>query len=236
MFSVRKSNQRGSGEHGWLHSKHSFSFANYRDPKFMGFRSLRVINEDLIDGGSGFGAHPHDNMEIISYVASGALEHKDSMGNSSVIQPDEVQRMSAGTGIVHSEYNKMPEKQVHLFQIWIEPSSHGGAPTYAQKSFAKPLAEQDKVLVVSELGRDGSLAIKQDADLFISRLSEGKAISHTLRPGRALWLQVVRGSLAVKVGAETIQLESGDGLAVEKEAGIDVKASKAAELLMFDLK
>jgi redox-sensitive bicupin YhaK (pirin superfamily) len=237
MFKIRKSNQRGIGEHGWLHSKHSFSFAGYYDEDHMGFRSLRVINEDRIDGGTGFGQHSHRDMEIISYVVSGALEHKDSMGNATVISPDEVQRMSAGTGVAHSEYNKMQEDQAHFFQIWIQPNQLGIAPGYAQKSFRKELSEQDKVLVISPEGRDGSLPIKQDAEIFISRLAEGKKISHDLRKGRGLWLQVVTGSLLVQMGAESanLKLETGDGLEVTDETNFEVKALKASEFLIFDL-
>ena len=235
MYKIRKSNQRGQGEHGWLHSNFSFSFADYYDPEHMGFRSLRVINEDYIEGGTGFGTHPHRDMEIISYVASGGLEHKDSMGNVAVIKPDEVQRMSAGTGVQHSEYNKLPNEQTHLFQIWIQPSERGGTPGYAQKSFAKELATGDKVLVISKDGREGSLKIKQDADMFISRLPEGKTIRHDLRAGRGLWLQIVAGDLNVEVGSDSVHLQAGDGLAVTSESAVRINSLKASEVMMFDL-
>lgn len=235
MYQVRKSNQRGKAEHGWLHSNFSFSFADYYDTKHMGFRSLRVINEDYIEGGTGFGTHPHRDMEIISYVVSGGLEHQDSMGNVALIKPDEVQRMSAGSGVQHSERNKIPDEQTHLFQIWIQPSERGGDPGYAQKSFAKELAGNNKVLVVSNDGRDGSLKIKQDADMFISRLKGAENIHHDLRTGRGLWLQIVAGDLTVKIGSESVHLEAGDGLAVTNEPSIQINSLKACEVMIFDL-
>jgi redox-sensitive bicupin YhaK (pirin superfamily) len=201
----------------------------------MGYRALRVINEDRIEGGTGFGTHPHRDMEIISYVVSGALEHKDSMGNATVIEPDEVQRMSAGTGVRHSEYNKSPEIQAHFFQVWIQPRHPGGEPGYAQRSFAKELAGQEKVLVVSGDARDGSLGIQQDADLFLARLARGKKISHGLRDDRGLWLQVVKGSVHTTFGSESLALSAGDGLAIEREPKIEVGAREACEVMIFDL-
>lgn len=193
MICLRKSNDRGRADHGWLKSRHTFSFADYHDPDFMGFRTLRVINEDHIQGGKGFGTHPHRDMEIISYVASGALEHKDSMGNSTVILPGEVQRMSAGTGVRHSEFNPDPNHEVHLFQIWILPEKTGIPPSYGQKSFELELNNNDLVLVVSKDGRDGSLSMNQDADVYVSRLKPGRKFSLQIRSGRGIWAQMING-------------------------------------------
>lgn len=235
MITHRKSNERGGGDHGWLQSKHSFSFANYYDPEHMGFRSLRVINEDWIEGGKGFDTHPHRDMEIITYVTEGALEHRDSMGNVTIIKPNEIQRMSAGTGVRHSEYNKLVDQRTHLFQIWIEPNQKGGSPGYAQKSFASELLQQEKVLVVSKDGRNGSLAIKQDADLYLCRLKQNIEIHHEVIPGRGLWLQLTSGSVNVKIGDNTLSLKSGDGLSAENESRIEITALTDAEILLFDL-
>jgi redox-sensitive bicupin YhaK (pirin superfamily) len=231
MLTVRKSSERGVGAHGWLNSQHSFSFANYYDPKHMGFRSLRVINEDRIEGGTGFGAHPHNDMEIISYVVSGALEHSDSMGTKAVIRPGEVQRMSAASGVVHSEYNKLPEEQAHFFQIWIQPNKIGGAPGYGQKSFEEALNKDKLVLVVSENGRDGSIDIKQDADIYISRLKAGENVDFKLRPQRGAWVQVVKGSLSVN-GTD---VNVGDAVSVNEEALLTFKAKDQSEFILFDL-
>lgn len=231
MLQLRKSNERGLGSHGWLESRHSFSFADYYDPQNMGFRSLRVINEDRIEGGTGFGAHPHRDMEIISYVLKGALEHKDSMGNQTVIRPGEVQRMSAGSGVMHSEYNQKIEEETHFFQIWIQPNTRGGVPGYGQKSFEKELQEQKLVLVVSENGRNGSIGIKQDADLYISRLKSGEAFDFDLRPGRGAWVQVISGKLSLN-GKD---ISTGDGVALENESVLHFQASEDSEILLFDL-
>ena len=201
MMKIRKSNARGNADHGWLKSRHTFSFAEYYDPQHMGFRSLRVINEDRIDGGTGFGKHPHKDMEIISYVISGALEHQDTMGNKAVIYPGEVQKMSAGTGVFHSEQNHSPGEVAHFFQIWIIPSESGGAPGYGQKSFANELESKKLVLVTSQTGRDGSLAIKQDADIWISRLKKSNQLEYPIKTGRGVWLQIVKGQVKVN-GAE----------------------------------
>ena len=178
MLNVRKSEDRGNADHGWLKSRHTFSFADYHDPKFMGFRSLRVINEDRIDGGTGFGKHGHRDMEIISYVVDGALAHKDSMGNEAIILPGEVQRLTAGTGITHSEHNYKPKDVTHFFQIWIVPKKNGVQPGYGQKNFEKDLNSKNLVLVVSEDGRDGSIKINQDADVYISRLKENEKLKN----------------------------------------------------------
>lgn len=231
MLHLRKAGERGMGYHGWLRSRHTFSFADYYDPKNMGFRSLRVINEDRIEGGTGFGSHPHKDMEIISYVVKGALEHKDSMGKKAVILPGEVQRMSAGAGVVHSEYNEKPNDETHFFQIWILPKTKGGQPGYGQKSFAEDLSRKDFVLTISEDGREGSIAIKQDADLYLSRPSKGKEFEFKLRPGRGAWLQMVKGQLTVN-GQE---LGTGDGLAVENEDILRFKALEDSEFMLFDL-
>lgn len=231
MLTVRKSSERGVGAHGWLNSHHSFSFANYYDPAHMGFRSLRVINEDRIEGGTGFGSHPHNNMEIISYVISGALEHQDSMGTKAVIRPGEVQRMSAASGVVHSEYNKLPEEQAHFFQIWIMPNKSGGTPGYGQKSFEEALNKEKMVLVVSETGRDGSIDIKQDADIYVSRMKAGQDVDFNIRPGRGVWVQVVKGNLNINGTDVTV----GDGVSVNEEALLTFKAKDQSEFILFDL-
>lgn len=231
MLQVRKSEERGIGSHGWLNSHHTFSFANYYDPKFLNFRSLRVINEDRIDGGTGFGAHPHNNMEIISYVVSGALEHSDSIGTKAVIRPGEVQKMSAGTGVVHSEYNKMESEQTHFFQIWITPKEAGGSPSYGQKSFEKELNEKKLVLVISESGRDGSIEIKQDADLYISRLKSGESIEFKIRSGRGVWAQVVKGHIYVN----GVEFHTGDGFSDNDQELLKISAMADSEFMLFDL-
>lgn len=231
MLRLRKSSERGAANHGWLRSLHTFSFANYYDPEQMGFRSLRVINEDRIDGGTGFGAHPHRDMEIISYVVKGALEHKDSMGTHAIIRPGEVQRMSAGTGVTHSEYNHDPENESHFFQIWIQPSERGGTPGYGQKSFEHDLNTKKMVLVVSNDARDGSIGILQDADLYISRLKAEDSIAYQIREGRGIWIQVVRGEVIVNGQV----LESGDALGLEKEQKANILAKESSEIMLFDL-
>ncbi len=231
MITIRKSGDRGHAEHGWLDSRHTFSFADYHDPDQMGFRTLRVINEDRVREGQGFGTHPHRDMEIISYVLEGALEHKDSMGTSSLIKPGEVQRMSAGTGVLHSEYNPSRTEPVHFLQIWIFPEKKGIKPGYEQKAF--PAAERsDKLrLVASRDGRDGSLTIHQDAELYTTLLSKGGTVSHELKPGRFAWVQVARGEITLNGKA----LKTGDGASVSGEKSLDLKGSKDAEVLVFDL-
>lgn len=230
MLHLRKSKDRGYADHGWLKSFHTFSFADYRDTNHMNFRTLRVINEDFIRAQTGFGEHPHRDMEIISYVIQGSLSHKDSMGNESTIRPGEVQRMSAGVGVVHSEQNNASE-ETHLLQIWIMPNAKGGAPGYGQKSFESELNSKDLVLVVSKDGRDGSIAIKQDADLYISRLKKSHEISFVLKPKRGAWVQLVKGKLAVN----NLELLPGDGLSVEDESLLKIKAIEPSEFLLFDL-
>lgn len=231
MLQVRKSEERGIGAHGWLNSHHTFSFANYYDPKHVSFRSLRVINEDRIDGGTGFGAHPHNNMEIISYVVKGALLHSDSMGTKAVIRPGEVQRMSAGSGVVHSEYNEKQDEETHFFQIWITPNKTGGTPGYGQKSFEKELNEKKLVLVLSESGREGSIEIKQDADLYISRLNAGEEVEFNMRPNRGAWIQVVKGQITVNGQ----NISTGDGISVNEENLLKFKAQEQSEFMLFDL-
>jgi redox-sensitive bicupin YhaK (pirin superfamily) len=231
MITVRSADARGHAEHGWLSSHHTFSFANYYDPRFMGFRALRVINEDHIQGGTGFGPHPHQDMEIITYILEGALQHKDSMGNTAVIRPGEVQKMTAGTGVVHAEHNAQPDADTHLLQIWILPDRQGLKPGYEQKTFAPALEAGGLVLVASPDGRDGSIVLHQDATLSLARLQPGTGF--TLHParGRGIWVQVVRGS----VRAAGRDLVAGDALAAEDEASLEVTASTNAEVMVFDL-
>lgn len=231
MLHVRKSKERGAADHGWLKSQHTFSFASYYDPAHMGFKSLRVINEDRIAGGTGFGAHPHRDMEIISYVVKGALEHQDSMGTKAIIRPGEVQRMSAGRGITHSEQNHETGSETHFFQIWILPNVQGTAPGYGQKSFEAELNSQKLVLVASQDSRNGSIGIQQDADLYISRLSAGDVIDFDIRSGRGVWIQVVKGKLSVG----PTELSGGDAAAITDESKVSIKSSASSEFLLFDL-
>jgi redox-sensitive bicupin YhaK (pirin superfamily) len=232
MIQLKKSGERGHADHGWLDARHTFSFADYYDPKNTHFRSLRVINEDRVAPEMGFGMHPHRDMEIITYVISGALRHRDSMGNTAVMRGGDVQRISAGSGILHSEVNDSPSEPVHLLQIWILPDRQNAKPAYAEKSFAQ--AERGKLhLVASKSGRNGSLAINQDADLFLGKLDPGKSLRHDLAPGRHAWLQVIEGELNVNGQI----LEAGDALAVSDLAGVTVSsARKPSDFLLFDLK
>ena len=233
MITIRPSQERGRANFGWLDSKHTFSFGSYYDPNQMGFSDLRVINEDQVQPGQGFGTHSHKDMEIISYVLKGELEHKDSIGNGSVIRPGEVQRMSAGTGIAHSEFNASNSDLVHFLQIWIIPERTGIQPSYEQKNF--PLAErQGKLkLVASADGRDGSVTIHQDASLYVAVLNQGDHITYNTNSNRSLWLQVARG--AVKVNDKV--LNTGDGAAVTQETELELVATadKTTEILLFDL-
>lgn len=230
MKLIRKSNERGHAEHGWLDSYHTFSFANYYDPEWVGFRSLRVINDDLVMPGQGFGTHPHRDMEIITYVLSGALQHKDSMGNGRVIRPGEVQYMAAGTGVQHSEFNPSSSEAAHFLQIWILPERQGLKPRYAEKSLAAAPAGQLN-LVTSKSGRDGSLAINQDADLYVARLEPGNEVAHRLEPGRHAWLHVAEGE--VKLDGKT--LAGGDAAGFSKEQAVRLTATKPSQVLLFDL-
>ncbi|MEZ4816213.1 MAG: pirin family protein [Bdellovibrionota bacterium] len=231
MLTLRKTNDRGGAEHGWLKSKHTFSFADYHAPDFMGFGPLRVINEDWIQGGEGFGMHPHKDMEIITYVVKGALEHKDSMGNQAVILPGEVQKMSAGKGVLHSEYSPRKGEDTHLLQIWIHPNKKGLTPSYQQKSFEEQLNTEKLVLVVSPDAELGSLSISQDAKLYVSRLKADDSLDYQLGQGRVAWLQMVKGELKVN----SLELSVGDGLAVRDEELLSVVAQKDSEFLLFDL-
>jgi redox-sensitive bicupin YhaK (pirin superfamily) len=232
MINVRRAADRGIANFGWLDSRHTFSFGDYYDPKHMGFGPLRVINEDRVRPGAGFGTHAHQNMEIISYVLEGALEHKDSIGTGSVIRPGDVQIMSAGTGIRHSEFNHSVTELVHFLQIWIVPDREGIAPRYDQKTFPDADKRGRLRLVGSADGRDGSIVIYQDADLFAALLDGGEQVTHAFRPGRKSWLQVARGAVAMN-GHE---LDTGDGAALDGEPALTVNAKAAGtEILVFDL-
>jgi redox-sensitive bicupin YhaK (pirin superfamily) len=230
MMTLRKANERGHANHGWLDSHFTFSFADYHDPEHMGFRSLRVINDDIIAGGGGFGMHPHRDMEIISVVLSGALQHKDSMGNGSIIRPGQVQYMAAGTGVMHSEFNPSPDEPAHLLQIWILPDKKGAKPNYAEKSFSDaPVGKLN--LIVSKAGRDGSIPINQDADLYVGKFNGGESVTHTLRPGRHAWLHVAEGEVTVNGQ----RLSAGDAVALSEESEIKLAATQPAQALLFDL-
>jgi hypothetical protein len=230
MITIRKAGERGRAQFDWLDTWHTFSFADYHDDRHMGFRALRVINDDTIAGGGGFGTHPHRDMEIITYVLSGALEHKDSMGNGRVIRPGEIQYMAAGTGVTHSEFNPSPTEPVHLLQIWILPDRKGAKPTYAEKSFATA-APGKLYLTASKSGRDGSVPINQDMDVFVGKLGPGDKISHALKPGRYGWLQVAEGG--VKLNG--LSLKAGDGAAVSEESKLVLESTGPAQIILFDL-
>lgn len=228
---MRRSAARGSADFGWLKSKHTFSFGSYHDPKYMGFGVLRVINEDRVEPGKGFQTHAHSDMEIVSYVLSGALEHKDSLGTGSVIRPGDMQRMSAGTGIRHSEFNHSQTEPVHFLQIWIIPEKGGIAPSYEQKHFAESQRRGALRLVGSRDGRDGSVTIHQDVDLYAALLSSGDRLQHALRRGRDGWLQVARGE--VTLNGE--RLGQGDGAAISDPGTLAIVAQGDAEILLFDM-
>ena len=230
MIQLRKSNERGHAEHGWLDSYHTFSFADYYDPEHTHFRSLRVINEDYVAPEMGFSMHPHRDMEIITYVVSGELRHRDSMGNTAVMRAGDVQRISAGTGILHSEMNDSAKEPVHLLQIWIMPDHKGAKPGYAEKSFAK--AETGRLhLVVSKTGREGSISINQDADLFLGKLQKGDSAKHPIAEGRHAWVQLVKGELDVN----GTRLTPGDAVAISKTDSLTLAAIKLSDFLVFDL-
>jgi redox-sensitive bicupin YhaK (pirin superfamily) len=231
MIRVRKSEERGQADYGWLDTRYTFSFARYYDPVQMGFRQLRVINEDRVQPGGGFPTHGHQDMEIITHILEGALEHQDSMGNSSVIRPGEIQRMSAGTGVTHSEYNASKTEIVHLLQIWIRPERSGLAPSYEQKAFPREDRRNRLQLVASRDGRDGSVTIHQDASLYLSWMSSGTELRHRFVPDRHGWLQVARGSVLI----DGNPLQIGDGAAVSEEHSLSIQALDDAELLLFDL-
>jgi quercetin 2,3-dioxygenase len=230
-LNVRKSDDRGRANFGWLDSKHSFSFGHYHDPKHMGFGPLRVINDDRVAPGGGFPTHPHSDMEIISYVLDGALEHKDSLGTGSVIRPGDVQRMSAGTGIRHSEFNASSTAPVHFLQIWIIPEQKGLTPGYEQKAFNDAEKRGKLRLIGSRDGRDGSMTIHQDVDLYATLLAPGDEVSHDIAAGRGGWLQVARGS--VSLNGEN--LNEGDGVAISTSGPLRITGGADAEVLLFDL-
>lgn len=231
MIDIRHAEERGKVDLGWLDSNHSFSFGHYHDPAHMGFGPLRVINEDRVQPGQGFPTHGHENMEIISYVLDGALEHKDSIGTGSVIRPGDIQRMSAGTGIRHSEYNPSQDELVHFFQIWILPEKDGIDPGYEQKAFSAAERSGRLLLVASGDARDGSIRIHRDVDLYSAVLTEGAETRLDLRPGRKVWVQLARGT--AKVNGE--QLYPGDGAALTDEAAVELHATSDAEILVFDM-
>jgi redox-sensitive bicupin YhaK (pirin superfamily) len=229
MITVRRSADRGHADHGWLKSQHSFSFADYYDPRFMSFRSLRVINEDWVAAGGGFPTHPHRDMEIITYVISGALRHEDSLGHRAVMNAGDVQRVSAGTGVAHSEFNNSRSEPVHLLQIWILPEQRDCSPGYAEKSFAAH--DEGLVLVASADARNDSLQINQDADVLLGKLKQPGTLLHALRDNRHAWLQLFAGSLTVN--GQT--LESGDAAAISDEPAVELESRDPAEFLLFDL-
>ena len=230
MIEIRKSDERGHANHGWLDSHFSFSFAEYFDPEHVQFRTLRVLNDDRVAGGAGFPTHPHRDMEIVTYVLEGALEHRDSMGNGSVIKPGDVQYMSAGTGVTHSEFNPSKEP-LRLLQIWMLPQKTGLKPAYDQKNFS-PQEKRGKLrLVVSPDGAEGSVKIRQDNSLYATLLDKGESVRHELRPGRHAWIQVAKGE--VKLNGKPLQ--EGDGAAISEEKSLELTGIKDAEVLLFDL-
>jgi len=231
MITLRRAADRGHANHGWLDSYHTFSFADYHDPREMGFGPLRVINEDRVQGGKGFGSHPHRDMEIISYVLEGALEHEDSIGTGSVIRPGDVQRMSAGTGVLHSEFNPSPDEVAHFLQIWIQPDRRGVAPSYEQKHFPPDEKRGRLRLVASPDGADGSVTIHQDARVYASVLDGSGEVAHRLADGRRAYLHVARGSVELNGQA----LSAGDGAKIDGEAELRLANARQAELLLFDM-
>ncbi|HEY9653710.1 MAG TPA: pirin family protein [Coleofasciculaceae cyanobacterium] len=231
MIRVRKAEERGHANHGWLDTYHTFSFANYYDQNHMGFRALRVINEDTVSATAGFGTHGHKDMEIITYVLDGALEHKDSIGTGSVIKPGEVQRMSAGTGIMHSEFNHSKTESVHLLQIWILPDTKGLPPSYEQREFQVAQNPGNLQLVAARDGRDGAVTVHQDVELYAAVLEPNQKVSYALKPERHAWIQVARGG----VNLNGLSLEKGDGAAISDETDVVIEATTDAEFLLFDL-
>lgn len=231
MIAKRPSDKRGHADYGWLKTYHTFSFADYRDPQHMHFRHLRVINEDWVQPGRGFGTHPHDNMEILTYVLDGELEHKDSMGNGAIIRPGTIQTMTAGTGITHSEFNPSKTQPVHLLQIWVIPNKQGLTPSYGEYTFDTDSRNGQLQLIASQDGRDNSALIHQDISLYTTVLNAGQHITHTLAPGRYAWVQVARGS--IDLNGET--LEAGDGAAISEETALTLTGKTNSETLLFDL-
>ncbi len=230
MIKIRPAGERGHANFDWLDTRHTFSFGHYYDANHMGFGPLRVINDDRVEPGKGFAPHAHENMEIITYVLEGALEHKDSLGNGSIIRPGEVQRMTAGTGIRHSEYNPSETEAVHLLQIWIIPEKEGLAPGYEQKQFGDERKGRLR-LIASPNARDGSLTVHQDVDVYAAVLEEGAEVSHALKPSRKAWVQVADGSIILNGEV----LGPGDGAALNGETGVRIEATSPAEILLFDM-
>jgi len=233
MIQVRRSGERGHANHGWLDTHHTFSFADYYDPKFMGFRSLRVINEDRVAPGAGFGRHGHRDMEILTYVMEGSLAHKDSMGHQQALGPNEIQRMSAGTGVMHSEFNPSPDEPLHFFQIWIEPATKGAQPSYEQIRFDPEEKKNQLKRLAGPQAASGAARINQDAHVFVADLAKGTEIPYNLGPNRAAWVHVVRGAVTLN----GISLTTGDGAAVsgEKQVALAGKDADSSEILLFDL-
>jgi len=231
MIHLRKAGERGRTAIDWLDSRHTFSFGDYYDPQHQSFRTLRVMNEDWVRPGEGFGMHPHRDMEIITYVLEGALEHKDSLGSGSILRPGELQYMSAGTGIRHSEFNPSASEAVHLYQIWLLPERRGLAPAYDQRAFDAPERQGRFRVVAAPDGRDGALTIRQDAEVSLATLGAGEQVSHLIRPGRYAWLQVLRGAVTVNGQPAAV----GDGVALSEESRVAVQAEVPSEVMLFDL-
>jgi redox-sensitive bicupin YhaK (pirin superfamily) len=231
MISLRRNEERGGGNFGWLNTRHTFSFGSYHDPRFMGFRSLRVINEDVVAPAGGFPVHPHRDMEIITYILEGKLEHKDSLGTGSIILPGDGQRMTAGYGIRHSEFNPSKSDSVHLLQIWISPTEKGLEPSYEQKRFSESEKRGKLRLIASHDGAQGSVTINQDAQLYVSLLSPGQKVSHQFGPKRYGWLQVAKGAVELN----GLKLKQGDGAAIGDEKIVNIKGAADSEVLLFDL-
>jgi quercetin 2,3-dioxygenase len=231
MFQIRKANQRGHADYGWLKTHHTFSFSDYHDPAYMGFRALRVINEDRVQPGQGFGTHGHRDMEIVTYVLEGALEHKDSLGHGAELKPGELQRITAGRGIMHSEFNPSPSEPVHFYQIWLLPRERGLTPGYEQRSFEAANNPNALRLVASRDGREGSLRIEQDAEIFLASLGPNKQIVHPLLAGRYAWLQVLRGAVDI----DGHRLDTSDGVAIGEKNSLTIEGDGPAEVMLFDL-
>ena len=231
MIEVRKSEERGQADHGWLSSRFTFSFAEYFDPRHMQFRALRVINEDHIAGGGGFPTHPHRDMEIITYVISGAVAHRDSSGGSGIIKAGELQHMTAGTGVHHSEFNASPSETAHLLQIWLLPEKNGLTPSYSQTALSALPDQGPLTPVAANQGGEGTLRVRQDVQLFVGKLEPGARIEHFLAPGRHAWLQLISGALEVN----SHPLKSGDGAAASEESALDIRATEPSHFLLFDL-
>ena len=231
MKKLRRRNERGHAKHGWLESYHTFSFAGYQEPRHVHFRKLRVMNEDWIAAGQGFGTHPHNDMEIVTYVLSGSLEHRDSMGNGEILSAGEFQRMTAGSGITHSEFNPSSTETVHLYQIWLFPNKKGLEPSYEQKKFAPEEQLNRWRLVASEGAENGSLKIHQDAKIYLATIEELQSLSYAIEPERNVWLQVLQGTLLL----DGEELVAGDGVAFTEEQGFELKGVKNSQVMLFDL-